>query len=179
MSECVKIWYFQQKKWKIFCGGATPRPFPSGEGETPSPCPHPLGACGTSTPPILKSWVRHCLAYHIHNLIPYGPRSRRRRRRKGRKRGEGCPLTFRLLGVWGSVVLKLPGGVRGGAPAEMDFIHIWGHRDDIWNTLISIFERWLGPQASRGPGKLSPFPSLSTGLRFRSDSKRVRAALSS
>jgi len=32
----------------------------SWEGHTPSPTPHPFGACGTSTPPILKSWVRHC-----------------------------------------------------------------------------------------------------------------------
>jgi len=26
----------------------------------PSPRPTPLGACGISTPPIRKSWVRHC-----------------------------------------------------------------------------------------------------------------------
>jgi len=32
----------------------------------------------------------------------------------------------------------------------------------IWNTLFSIFERWRGPQMSRGPGKLS---SLSPSRR--------------
>ena len=36
-------------------GGAhpLPKPFPSGEGASPSQ------NCGISTPPILKSWVRH------------------------------------------------------------------------------------------------------------------------
>ena len=38
-----------------------PRPFPQwGGGYTPPTRLIPLGACGTSTPPILKSWVRHC-----------------------------------------------------------------------------------------------------------------------
>ena len=32
---------------------------PSVGGDTPSPHPTHLGACGTSTPPILKSWVPH------------------------------------------------------------------------------------------------------------------------
>jgi len=31
----------------------------SGEEDTPAPQP-PFGTCGTSTPPILNSWVRHC-----------------------------------------------------------------------------------------------------------------------
>jgi len=38
-----------------------PRPFASGEEDTPSPRPTPFGACWTSTPPIPKSWVRHWL----------------------------------------------------------------------------------------------------------------------
>ena len=34
-------------------------PSPTGDGGYPIPTLHPLGDCGTSTPPILKSWVRH------------------------------------------------------------------------------------------------------------------------
>ena len=40
-------------------------------------------------------------------------------------------------------------------------------KEATWNTIFSIFERWRGPQTSRGPGKLFPLPnppSLSTGL---------------
>jgi len=64
MSECVKIWYFQ--RYKNFLGmghSSLSRPFPQwgGAGAYPLPTSHPLGACGVSTPPILKSWVRHCL----------------------------------------------------------------------------------------------------------------------
>ena len=33
---------------------------PSGDGDTPSPHPTPLGAYGALTPSVLKSWVRHC-----------------------------------------------------------------------------------------------------------------------
>jgi len=51
---------------------------------------------------------------------------------------------------------KLP---NGGPPRpKMDFVHIWRQKEAIWNTLFSIFERWRGPQTSRGPGKLPPFP---------------------
>ena len=47
----------------------------------------------------------------------------------------------------------------------MDFMHISGQKEGIWNTLFSIFERWRAPQTSRGPGKLYSLPSrLSTGL---------------
>ena len=74
MSECVKIWYFQQKIRKIFWGGAQtlrdPEHSPSGEGDTPYPRPTPLG---TSTPPILKFWVRHCVKGHrraaVHDSV--------------------------------------------------------------------------------------------------------------
>jgi len=46
---------------KIIWGGTSPpQTLPLvGEGD-PLPTPHPLG-CGSSTPPILKSWVRHTL----------------------------------------------------------------------------------------------------------------------
>ena len=51
---------FNQKYEKIL-GSPLPRPFPQWGGGYPSPRLIPLDACGTSTPPILKSWVRHCL----------------------------------------------------------------------------------------------------------------------
>ena len=76
---------------------------------------------------------------------------------------ERCPLTIRL-GVRGSVV-RSPSGVRGGAPAEMDFMHILGQKEATWNTIFSIFERRRGPPNVAGPGKTPPFP-LSTGLIF-------------
>jgi len=42
---------------------------------------------------------------------------------------------------------------------KVDFMHISGQREAIWNTLFSIIERWRGPQTSRGPEKLiPPFP---------------------
>jgi len=90
---------------------------------------------------------RGALSHHILYVL----RSRRRRRREGRKRGERCPLTIRL-GVRGSVV-------------KMDFMHILGHKEAIWNTIFSIFERRLGPPNVAGPRKTPPFPPpLSTGL---------------
>jgi len=52
------MWYFQQKNAKNFLGSGH-SPFPQWGGGHPLPTPHPVGACGTSTPPILKSWVRH------------------------------------------------------------------------------------------------------------------------
>jgi len=68
VSECVKMWYFQQKIRKIFWGGGTAPPqtlppvgreMPLDGREMPLLKPTPLGACGISTPPILKFWVRH------------------------------------------------------------------------------------------------------------------------
>ena len=44
-----------------------PRPFPHWGGGYPLYTPYPFCACGTSTPPILKSWVRHCV-----HIIVYG-----------------------------------------------------------------------------------------------------------
>jgi len=75
----------------------------------------------------------------------------------GRKRGERCPLTIRS-GVRGNVV-NSPSGVRAEPRPKMDFMHILGQKEAIWNIIFSIFERWRGPQTSRGPGKLSPSPS--------------------
>jgi len=46
----------------------------------------------------------------------------------------------------------------GGAyvPPNMDFMHILGQKEAIWNTIFSIFERRQGPPNVAGPGKLSP-----------------------
>jgi len=81
---------------------------------------------------------------------------------RGRKRGDGCPLTIRLQ-VLGSVVSS-PSGVRGGAQAENGFYaYFLCQKEATWSTIFSIFERRRGPQTSRGPGKL-PLPPFSTGL---------------
>ena len=42
----------------------------------------------------------------------------------------------------------------------MDFMHILSLKEATWNTIFSIFERRRGPQTSRGPGKIPPFPPL-------------------
>jgi len=67
VPECIKIWHSQQKIGKIFLGVQPPPQTipPVGRG-IPLPTPNPLGACGTSTPPILKFWVRHCQQYLSH-----------------------------------------------------------------------------------------------------------------
>ena len=75
---------------------------------------------------------------------------------RGRKRGEGCRLAIRLE-VRGSVVSS-PSGVRAEPRSKMDFMHILGQKEAIWNTIFSIFERRRGPQRSRGPGKRPSFP---------------------
>ena len=52
---------FSTKNTKHFLGKRAQPPSQTllqWRGDTPSP---PFGACGISTPPILKSWVRHCL----------------------------------------------------------------------------------------------------------------------
>ena len=74
---------------------------------------------------------------------------------RGRKRGEGCPFTIWLgLVVRGSVVSS-PSGVR----PKMDFMHILGQKETIWNTICSIFERRRPlPPNVPGPGKTFPSP---------------------
>jgi len=82
-------------------------------------------------------------------------------RRREEKTWRGCPLTIRLE-VWGSVVSS-PSGVRAEPQPKMDFMHIWGQKEAIWNTLFSIFERWRGPKR-RGARENSPIdrPALMT-----------------
>jgi len=69
--------YSTKKYDKIFWGGAkeaqpppqSPDPSPSGlSGGYYSPHPTPLCACGTSTPPILKFWVRHWTAISMKRV---------------------------------------------------------------------------------------------------------------
>jgi len=92
------------------------------------------------------------IAGPYHNLISYAPRWRR-----GRKRGEGCPLTIRLyrgLGERRKLTQRDPGGNGFYAYLRSERSHLEHH--------FQYFERWRGPQTSRGPGKL-PLP-LSTDL---------------
>jgi len=52
-----------------------------------------------------------------------------------------------------------PSGVGAEPRPKMDFMHIWGQKEAIWNTLFSIFERRRGPSNVTGPGKtFPPFP---------------------
>jgi len=43
-----------------------------------------------------------------------------------------------------------------GVQPKMDFMHIWGQKEAIWNTFLSIVEQWWGPQNAAGPGKTFP-----------------------
>jgi len=38
----------------------------------------------------------------------------------------------------------------------MDFMHILGQKEAIWNIIFSIYERRRGPPNVAGPGKTSP-----------------------
>ena len=40
----------------------------------------------------------------------------------------------------------------------MDFMHILGKKEAIWNTIFSIFERWRGPPNVVGPQENFPPP---------------------
>ena len=64
---------------------------------------------------------------------------------------------------------KLPQLGSGAEPRpKMDFMHVLGQKEAIWNT-ISVFLSDVGaPQTSWGPGKLSPLSPLSTGLPTQS-----------
>ena len=75
---------------------------------------------------------------------------------RGRIRGERCPLTI-WLGVRGRVVSS-PSGVRGGARPKMDFMHILGQKEAIWNTIFSISLSDVGAPKRRGAREnFSPF----------------------
>ena len=96
------------------------------------------------------------IAGPYHNIIPYAPRSRRRRSREGGNMGEGCPLTIRL-GVRGSAVTPPAGSGRKW------MLCIFEVKKKPSGTPLSVFLSDGSPQRSRGPGKLLP-SSLSTGL---------------
>jgi len=70
---------------------------------------------------------------------------------RGKRRGEGCPPPSDCMGFW-----KLPGGVRGGVPAENLFYLYLGQKEATWNTFFNIFERRRGPNNIAGPGKTPP-----------------------
>ena len=44
----------------------------------------------------------------------------------------------------------------GQGPPKVDFMHICGQKEAIWNTLFSILERWRGPTNVAGPWKTFP-----------------------
>ena len=69
---------------------------------------------------------------------------------RGRKCGEGCPLTIRL-GV------RAPGESR---KLKMDFMHILGQKETTWNTILGIFERRRPPTKRRGARENFPPPPL-------------------
>jgi len=99
------------------------------------------------------------LAGPYHNLIQYAPRSK-----EGNLGGVSPHHPTRGLG---SVVSFPPGsGFRNGARPENGFHgYLMSERSHLEHLchFVSNFERWLGPQTSRGPGKLLPFP-VSTSL---------------
>jgi len=71
---------------------------------------------------------------------------------RGRKRGEGCPLTIRL-GVWGSVVSS-PSGVR---PGRKWILCIFQVRKKPSRTPSLVFlSDGAGPPNVTGPGKTPP-----------------------
>jgi len=74
---------------------------------------------------------------------------------RGRKHGEGCPLTIRM-GVWRSAVSS-PGGVRGGAPAENGF-YAFEVRKKPSGTPFQYFWAMAGPPKVAGPGETFPLP---------------------
>jgi len=76
---------------------------------------------------------------------------------KGEETWEGSPLTI-WLGICESIVSSATGSVAE-PQLKMDFMHISGRKEAIWNTLFGIFERWWASQMLRGPGKLSPLSS--------------------
>jgi len=73
----------------------------------------------------------------------------------GKKCGEGCLLTIQLV-VWGHH--KLPQQDPGQIPGRKWILCTFEARKK------PSFEQWRAPQTSRGPGRLSPFSALSTGL---------------
>jgi len=132
--------------------------------------PKAPGQCvisGIQTRPVeRRSRAReNILAGPYHNRILWGPKSRHRRRRdRGREGNMGVMSPHYPTRGLGSGRISFPTWVLSEPWPKMDFTDIWRQKEAIWKTLFGIFERRLwGPQTSRGPGKLSPLPSISTG----------------
>ena len=76
---------------------------------------------------------------------------------RGRKRGEGCPLTIRLGVRWS--VVSFPSVVRGGAPAENRFYaYFRSERSQLEHHFQYVWATAPPPNIA-GPGKTSPPPS--------------------
>jgi len=73
---------------------------------------------------------------------------------RGRKRGEGSPLTIRLW-AWGSFGSS-PSGVRGGAPARKWILCIFEVRKKPSETPFSVLWAMAGPPNVAGPGETPP-----------------------
>jgi len=76
------------------------------------------------------------------------------------------PKASRREETWGEVSPQHPtrgSGDRRKLPQrgrpKMDFMHILGQKEAIWNTIFSIFERRRGPPNVAGPGKTFPLSS--------------------
>jgi len=79
---------------------------------------------------------------------------------RGRKRGERCPLTNHHPTRGSGERRKLRSGVRGGAPAEMDFMYILGQKEPF-GTPFTVFLSNGGPPKRRGAREnFPPFPPL-------------------
>ena len=81
---------------------------------------------------------------------------------RGRRHGEGCPLTIRL-GVWQSIVSS-PNRVWGRAPAENGF---YAYMPSERSHLEHHFQYFCDDGAPKRRGAWENFP-LSTGLVFGS-----------
>ena len=102
---------------------------------------------------------------------------------RGRKRGEGCPITI-WLWIWGSVVSS-PSGVWGGSPAENGFYAYMRSERSHLECPFQYFWAMAGPPNVAGPRKtftLSPLTMglvvnnhLGTGCRFKVDKQPLWA----
>jgi len=59
---------------------------------------------------------------------------------------------------FGGASLAPPAGFGTEPRPKVDFMHILGQKEAIWNTIFSIFERQRGPPNVAGPGKTFPPP---------------------
>jgi len=157
----------------------------------PSHTSLPLGSRSTSAMPSAHrgdhgpelNWSRlveshrgareNIIAGLYYTPILYVLRSRRRWHRQGGNVGRVSPHHWtrgagerRNLHSPTTKIQQTLDSAPAGSGAEnrpkIDFMHILGQKEAVWNTIFSIFEWRRGPQTSRGPRKLP----LSTGLNW-------------